>query len=284
MNAIDSYLTNQLRDTVDDIADSTPPTQLLLLRGRRARHRRAVQLTGVSMAVVAAATAASLVATGGAGARSGHQSAHTASVSPQMQLVAVLTNSENISYKVNLTTSFKSAGGQPWGAHGAFDPATNTGQLYAPFQDGTGYYEERLVNGVRYDGATGATFTRKPGTFTYLNYEQTLGGVLPATADPQQLFRTLQEANATVTQTGAGTYRFTADINTDPASGLLTDKLIGDVTVNADHRVASVSYQRTSQVRKNGKVETMTYHVLVELSDYGLPVTVQPPAHFVIGH
>jgi hypothetical protein len=283
MNAIDSYLTNQLRDTVDDIGDSTPPTQLLLLRGRRARHRRAVQLTGVSMAVLAAATAASLIATGGTAAHS-DRSTHAASVSPRMRLAAVLTNSENISYKVNLTTSFKSAGGQPWGAHGAFDPATNTGQLYAPFQDGTGYYEERLINGVRYDGATGATFKREPGTFTYLNYEQTLGGVLTATADPQQLFRTLQEANATVTQTGAGTYRFTADINTDPASGLLTDKLMGDITVNADHRVASVSYQRTSQVTKNGKVETMTYHVLVELSDYGLPVTVQPPAQFVISH
>jgi len=282
MNAIDPYLTNQLRDTVEDIADSTPPTQLLLLRGRRARHRRAAQLTGVSMAVVAAATAASLVAIGGTAAHTGHQPAHAASVSPQMQLAAVLTNSENISYRVKLTTSFKSAGGQPWGTHGAFDPATNTGQLYAPYQDGTGYYEERLINGVRYDGATGATFKREPGTFTYLNYEQTLGGMLTATADPQQLFRTLQ--NATVTQTSAGTYHFTADINTDPASGLLSDRLTGDITVNADHRIASVSYERTSQVTKNGKVETMAYQVLVELSDYGRPVTVQAPAHFTTGH
>ncbi|WP_162906950.1 hypothetical protein [Allorhizocola rhizosphaerae] len=74
---------------------------------------------------------------------------------------------------------------------------------------------------------------------------------------------------------GDDRYRFEATGRQD--GGVV--KFVGDVTLNADKRVAKVAYDWTLTYSQGG---FRTFKVSLEFSEYGVPVTVDRPADVVI--
>jgi hypothetical protein len=276
------------------------------------RHRRRVVLHRTAYAAgvagVAGALAATLtvVAPGGTTRSPGPLAERPASATPdtpQLRLAAATTASENTSYRVKVTTTrldklpprdeLPEPVARRWVTTGAFDPATATGYLDSPSTGlvppmSVGFLHERLVGGIRYvGGLDGAdpdsgriVWTREQGRHTSLNYDVALGGKLGASTNPQQLFRMLRQAGATVTQNPGGGYHFDVTVQ-DAAQGIAADRLVGDVTIGGDNRIKTVAYDRTTLWTGHGRF-TYHLHVLVELSGYGLPVKVRAPADFIV--
>jgi hypothetical protein len=217
--------------------------------------------------------------------------------SPLIRLQAAVSTTENVSYHIKVTTTVKLAKStqdpstpppKDQVSTGAFDPATATGYLRTPFDDGPGYGEERLVNGTLYDGEAGIDgkpqWLVKPGRHTALTgpLAGTTAGGLSASADPTTLLANLGKEGATVTQTGSDTYHFTFDV---PKQDLLPDsvydKFAGDVRVGADKRIASVKYERLLlwNPKPNAHQPNSPADLVVdmEFSDYGTPVAVEAP-------
>ncbi|WP_189194228.1 hypothetical protein [Micromonospora fulviviridis] len=101
-----------------------------------------------------------------------------------------------------------------------------------------------------------------------------------ASASPQALLRVLTQAGATVTEQSPGVYHFEVSVP-DPSGEIVADRLVGEVTVGADDRIAKVAYDRTSRMARS-RDYTVRLKVVIELSGYGLPVQVKPPAHVVV--
>ncbi|NUT36507.1 MAG: hypothetical protein HOV79_25920, partial [Hamadaea sp.] len=98
MNSFDRQLTEQLHELAGAESESAPPMRQLMERGRRARHRRAVLMTGTSFAVVAIGAAVAVVAgVGGPPAPDARPPAASAGAaqSPKLKLVAAVAASEN---------------------------------------------------------------------------------------------------------------------------------------------------------------------------------------------
>ncbi|MEU8260375.1 hypothetical protein AB0C02_07115 [Micromonospora sp. NPDC048999] len=274
--------------------------------GRRTALHRTAYAAGV-VGVAGALAAALTVGPGGpgpSGSVAERPAAATNPESPQLRLAAATAASENISYRVEVTTDNKDKvpprGELPeppawsWVTKGAFDPATATGylDLLSPGvvpPGSIGWEHERLVNGVRYVGGTARDGGKivwvqyQEGRQTSLNFDVALGGRLGASTDPQRLFGMLRQAAAKVTQNPGGGYHFEVTVQ-DLTEGVTADRLVGDVTIGADKRIRTVAYDRTT--RGNGPGGDFAYdlHVLVELSDYGLPVKVEAPADdFAVG-
>lgn len=276
-------------------------------RRRAALHRTAYAagVVGVVGALAAAVTAGAPGGTDGSGRSTGPvagRPATTTADTPQLRLAAAAAASENISYRVKVTTTNKDKlpprdelpepVAKSWVTKGAFDPATATGYLESPSTGlrppmSIGWLQERLVDGVRYVGGLDGNrpdsgkivWAREQGRQTSLNYDVALGGGLGASTDPQQLFRMLRQAGAKVTES-AGGYHFEVTMQ-DPAEGITADRLVGDVTIGADKRIKTVTYDRAVRWNVKGAF-TFHLHVLVELSDYGLPVKVEAPADAVV--
>ncbi|OKI87586.1 hypothetical protein [Micromonospora sp. CB01531] len=282
---------------------------------RRHRRRTALHRTAYAAGVVGVTGALAAALTVGTGAPAGLRGAPgpvaerpataASPESPRMRLAAAAAASENISYRVKFTTTNKDKlpprGELPepvartWVTKGAFDPATATGYLESPNTGlvppmSIGWLQERLVDGVRYvGGLDGAdpdsgkiVWARFPeGRQTSLNYDDALGGGLGTSADPQQLFRMLRQAGAKVSQNAGGGYHFEVSMQ-DSKQGIAADRLVGDVTIGADGRIKTVAYDRAVRWNARGPEHTYHLHVLMELSDYGLPVKVEAPANALV--
>ncbi|MET7749667.1 hypothetical protein [Micromonospora sp. NPDC005367] len=304
---LEDQLTTGMRDEVRGLVFSR---DVLGDAARRHRRRVALHRTAYAAGVVAVVGALATVATIGAGAPEGAERPHgplaerppaASADSPQLRLAAAAAASENISYRVKVTTTSKDeappegelpeTASESWVTTGAFDPTTATGYLESPYNGklrpviAAGYEHERLVNGVRYTGArdgadldSGKIFWRKhPGKQDNLDYDMAMGGGLGASADPQQLFRLLRRAGATVTEKAAGVYHFGVTVK-DASDGILADEFVGDVTIGADDRIAKVTYARTAETSIRGSDYTYHLGVVIELSGYGVPVKVEVPA------
>lgn len=220
--------------------------------------------------------------------------------SPQLRLAAAAEASENISYRVRVTTTSKDRApadgelpepvSESWVTTGAFDPTTATGYLESPYTGlrpaiAAGFEHERLIDGVRYIGAPNGSvgsngeivWSREPGRHDRLNFDLALDGGLGASADPRDLFRALRQSGAKVTETAGGGYHFEVTV-TDRRNAIVADSFVGDVTLGADNRIATVAYDRTARANLRGANFTYHLHVVIELSDYGLPVRVEKPA------
>jgi hypothetical protein len=295
MNTLDERLANRLHDIVDGEPDSTPPTGVLLERGRRARHRRTTAVVSATCAVLALGVAtAAAVATAPATVRTPSSPGVTAEASsPRLELASAIAASENISYKVKVTSALKDLSSNSWLTAGAFDPATATGYLHSPYQEGPGFYEERLIDGVRFAGEAGIDrkvhWKQYPGKQDRLNYDLALNGVLGASADPDQLLKALRQEGVTITQTRAGTYHFKSTTSFKDAKGAGTVTVVGDVTLDADKRIAKVIYDWTSESGQYGsraqddkRGQKVHIRVAMEFSDYGTPVTVERPTDVAV--
>ncbi|WP_262281741.1 hypothetical protein [Micromonospora sp. MA102] len=304
-------LEDQLITGMRDRVTGLPPTRDVLGAATR-RHRRRTALHRTAYAagmvgVAGALTAALTVGAGNAGGRpgpsgpaAGRPAPAASPQSPQLRLAAAAAASENISYQVKVTTTSLDApppeGELPepvsrrWVTKGAFDPATATGYLDSPYTGlrpavAAGPEHLRLIDGVLYLGGRDGrdpdngkiVWSRVPDRQDSLDYDMAMGGRLGASASPQALLRVLDRAGATVTEQSPGVYHF--DVSAPDASNeILADRLVGEVTVGADGRIAKVAYERTSRMLRS-KDFTSHLRVVIELSGYGLPVTVKAPAH-----
>lgn len=303
-------MTNDLEDQLmagmrDEVAGLGYTRDVLGEATRRHRRRTALHRSAYAVGVVGVAGALVAALTVGAGAPGspGPVAERPATAagpeSPQLRLAAAAAASENISYRVKVTTTSKDKLPPPgelpepvattWVTEGAFDPVTATGYLDSP---DTGlrppmsvhWRHERLVDGVRYVGTPDGSdrdsgrivWGRYAGRQTSLNYDVALGGGLGASTDPQQLFRMLQGAGAKVTRNRGGGYHFEVTMQ-DRSAGIAADRLVGDVTVGTDGRIETVAYDRVARWNGHGRDFTYHLHVLLELSEYGLPVRVEAP-------
>ncbi len=243
---------------------------------RRAAARRAVYAAGV--AGVAGAVAV-VMAAGGGQPGAGTSRPGAAGTEPaNLELAAAIAASEKLSFtgKLHIATATVTGHRSEAVFDTAFDPATTTG-----YERSTDGMDVRLINGTMYrkylpvDNA----FTQCKGTINSLDGISALSkhtvnyGELGSSADPEQLFQMLRQASAKITKVSPDQYHFEV---TDKAS-----KMVGDITVNADKRVAKVAYDLTETVQQNDsagqKGGTHTIKMIYEFSEYGMPVTVEPP-------
>ncbi|MER7443654.1 hypothetical protein [Micromonospora avicenniae] len=288
MNTLDEQLAHRLHDIVDGGPDSVPPMETLLGRGRRARRRRRTAMVGATCAFLAlgAATAVTVATVPTSDRPAVTAEGASQPTSPGMRLVSAVTASENISYRMRLT---QTGGGQMY--EGAFDPRTATGYVRAPSDDSV--MVELLINGTRYEGGErpqgalpadkgpGETYGRYgqyPGRYDRLSLYGDANDVLGAVSpDPAALFRALKRADATITENPDGTLHFA--FATESAAG--STSASGDVTLDADGRIATVVLNSTWQSTAKGRLDTGNSTATLELFDYGVEVKVERPADVV---
>ncbi|GAA4570008.1 hypothetical protein GCM10023176_27760 [Micromonospora coerulea] len=307
---LEDQLTAGMRDEVAGLALTR---DVLGEAARRHRRRTALHRTAYTAGVVGVVGALAAVVTvgGGTPAGSGGSPAPvavgpTAAVAdtPQMRLAAAAAASQNISYRVKVTTAAKDKPAKPgelpapqattWVTEGAFDPATATGYWNSPYEGQlrpaivSGFSAEKLINGVRYRAALDGTdpdsgklvWAREKGSHDHLDFDSAMGGSLGASASPEELFRVLGQAGATVTEKAPGVYHFQLTLK-NVSDEILADNFVGDVTIGADNRIAKVSYDRATRTNIHGSRYTYHLQVVIELSDYGMPVKVERPAHLI---
>ncbi|AVT33156.1 hypothetical protein C6361_31100 [Plantactinospora sp. BC1] len=287
MNSLDSRLASGLRDLVDGEPLSAAPTEQILRRGVRARRRRTAAIVGASCAVLAVGVVAGTALTTEPAAPD-RPALVAEAPTPRLELVAAITASENVSYRVKATVTFNKSHGDTrapdssYTSEGAFDPATTTG--YSRFD---GVEQQRLVDGVLYTHTMGGQFVRESGRTERLAFDpHVLDGALSGSADRERLFEVLRQSDAKVTKKGDRAYHFEATTKSDPGTGPATVRLVGDVTVDADGRVRTLRYEwrMTGRTTAEPPTEfTREVRVNMEFSGYGAPVTVEPPADVVTG-
>ncbi|TYB34256.1 hypothetical protein FXF50_28480 [Micromonospora sp. AP08] len=293
----------------DQAAGLTLSRDVLGAATRRHRRRTALHRTAYAAGVVGVAGALTAALTvsastpgdrpGPSGPVAGRPAPSASPQSPQLRLAAAAAASENISYRVKVTTTslnepppkgeLPEPSSERWVTTGAFDPTTATGYLDSPYTGlrpavAAGPEHLRLVGGVLYFGGRDGrdpdngkiVWSRFPGRQDTLDYDMAMGGRLGASASPEELLRVLTRAGATVTEQSPGVYRFDVSVP-DPSREIVADRLVGEVTVGADDRIARVSYDRTSRMVRT-KDYTYRLKVVIELSGYGLPVKVKAPA------
>jgi hypothetical protein len=307
MNDFETRLAGRIHNLAD-AENGAPPTENLLARGRSGRRRRRM----VGGALVAAAVAAGVLAGTVSWSAPGQTPDQPTVAAPAVRLAAAVAASDNVSYRVRVTTSYGTDSERPATTsvvEGAFDPATRTGYLNSVPQPGTGGAAlERLVDGIRYTGCEYCDdqWKQELGTHDRLAYADAMNGVASASADPEALFDALTQAGAKITQTDAG---FHFEVDTKDQYGEYPVTLVGDVKLGQDNRIASVTYEETVSIPKtNGpgpaptvttttdpgqptttteapeptEFYTDTQLVTVELFDYGTPVRVERPTDVVV--
>ncbi|MER5332884.1 hypothetical protein [Micromonospora sp. NPDC002717] len=277
-----------------EVAGITLTSDVLGAARRRHQRRTALLRATYAMGVLGLAGVTAAVLTVGGAGQPGPTAgrppvAHAAS--PHMELVAAVTASENISYRMRLTTSAGS-GQSRLTYEGAFDPRTATGYVRQPQDDSV--MTELLINGTRYvggepprgplpaDKGPGETYGRYgqyPGRHGRLSLYGGPDTVLGAAApDPAALFKLLKDTNATVTENPDGTLHFAYATQFGDGSTSTS----GDVTRGADGRVAKVALTGTWQSTAKGRLDTGTYAAVLELYDYGVEVKVERPTDVVM--
>ncbi|MGR6316612.1 hypothetical protein Q2K19_09980 [Micromonospora soli] len=292
MTNLDERLASRLHALVDGEPDSAAPAGMLLERGRRARRRRTGTLVSGTLAVLALGTVgtATLVHRPTPDRPAVVAEASSPAVaSPRMELAAAVAASENTSYRVTVRRAVQVDPNWSETTTGAFDPATASGYLRTPFPDGLSFQEDRLVDGVYYvggaDGNRKMPWKRYPGKRDFLPFDVAMGGALGASSGQDGLFQVLKENGATVTKTGQRAYHFSVEptgkaAGFDAGAPLGREKVVGDVTLDADDRIAKLDYEVTLVWNKDGQTGPPTsVQVTMAFSDYGLPVKVEPPAH-----
>ncbi len=289
---LEARLTESMHRKVDGIA----LTSDILGRATR-RHQRRTTTIRIGYALGVAGLAGVLAAglTVGSGATPRHDAGKAPVVQAQpasLRLANAAAASDNISYRMRLTTIGQSGQDRAEAIYeGAFDPKTATGYVRRPQDDSV--MTELLINGTRYiggepplgqlpaDKGPGETYGRYgqyPGKYDRLSLYGDPDTVLGAAApDPAALFKALKNANATTRQNPDGTLHFAYATQVKDGSSTTS----GDVTLNADGRIAKVALTGTWQSTAKGRLDTGTFTATLELFDYGLKVKVQPPTDVV---
>ncbi|GGR66945.1 hypothetical protein GCM10010169_08220 [Micromonospora fulviviridis] len=293
MTNLDERLTTRLHALVDGEPDSAAPTATLLARGRRARRRRAGTFAGGALAMLAlgALGTATLVQRPAPDRPAvAAEASAPAPASPQMELAAAVATTESTSYRVTVRRTNQVDPNWVEITTGAFDPATANGWLRTPYTGGgVGFMEERLVDGVYFVGDAGVDkklhWEQYRGKRKFLPFDVAMGGALSASAEQEGLLQVLKKTGATVTRTGDRAYHFSVeptgkDTGYGPGAPLESETVVGDVTLDAQNRIAKLNYELTLVWNKNGKIgPPAIVRVAMTFADYGAPVAVERPAH-----
>jgi hypothetical protein len=280
---MNSDLEDRLIDSMRHETNAIALTSDVLGRATRRHRRRTTAIRGASVL-----GAAGLVGALVAGLTAGNGPAPRPSAAPlqpgSMRLVNAAKASDNISYRMRLTT-----GGQGVDYEGAFDPRTATGYVRQPQDDSV--VTELLINGTRYvggepprqkppadkgEGETYGRYGQYPGKHDHLSLYGGPDTVLGAAApDPAALFKALR--NATVTENPDGTVHF--EYATKSRDGSATTK--GDVTIDRNGRIARVALATAWQSTAKGHLRKGAFTATLKLFDYGTIVKVQRPKDVV---
>jgi hypothetical protein len=299
-----------LRELAKQTQPAGPPVAAIMQRGQRARRTRNGALAGACVGLVAIAIAAvtTLNAVGPAQPRRAPDEPMT----PQLRLAAALQATGQTSFRLRITLQLQSdVGGQKYDSDtytGAYDPAAGNGYLSGIKR--TGIWAQRIVGGVLYvQGGPDTWFQYShcgPG-FYFDNLKSGDGGTLSSaglSANPAQLLDLLRRSGKVTKlgRQGSGAkavdrYRFDAAVAVAlPGSSLCGEPHPAPVTTINVTGVAEVGVQ-------SGKVGNLTYRepflttnpdrpnmwqpsstyaikITVQMTDYGLPVVVEPPAHW----
>ena len=284
-------LEEQLIETMRHKVDGIALTGDVLERATR-RHQRHTTRVRIGCALGVAGLAGALAAglTLGDGVTPRHDAGKAPAVQTEtasLRLVNAAAASDNISYRMRLKTG---KGGLTY--EGAFDPRTATGYVRQPQDDSV--MTELLIKGTRYIGGepplgtlppdkgkeheTYGRYAQYPGKYDRLSLYGSADTVLGAAApDPAALFKALKDADATITENPDGTLHF--EYATQSKDGSTTQS--GDVTVNADGRIAKVALAGTWRSTAKGRLDTGTFTATLELFDYGVAVKVERPKDVV---
>ena len=278
---------DQLRDSMHHRVGGVTLTADVLGRATR-RHRSHTTKIKIGYGLGAAGLAGVLAAglTLGGGPAATRPPAALPAVPAGMVLADAAVASDNISYRIHLTAGTRTY-------DGAFDPRTDTGYLRSPHDDSV--LTELLIDGTRYiggekpltplppDKAGGAhekygRYGQYPGKFDRLSIYGGSDDVLnTASPDPAALFAALKKADATTRRNPDGTLHFAYSRPEKDGSSATT----GDATLTADGRISKVVLRVAWRSTAKGRLDQGTYGSTLELSDYGLVVTVRRPADVV---
>jgi hypothetical protein len=286
---LEERLTESMYHTVDGIE----LTSDVLGRARR-RHQRRTTTIRVGYALGAIGLAGVLAAglTVGGDATPGQGNGPAGPAQPaSLRLANAAAASDNISYRMRLTTTAATFGET---YEGAFDPKTTTGYVRKPQDDSVTV--ELLINGIRYvggepplgkppaDKGLGETYGRYgqyPGRYDRLSLYCADTVLCAAAPDPAALLKVLKQEKATTVQNPDGTLHFEYTTRVKEGAGDSSVTRVGDVTLGVDGRIAKVALTATWQSTAKGRLDTGTFTTTLELFDYGLTVLVQRPTDVV---
>jgi hypothetical protein len=239
---------------------------------RRTRRKRLL-FQGMTAVVLAGGLAV------GAGVVADGEKVQPAPQPQPVTLASVAEASESVSYKLKVTTKPKDHN-LTMVVTGAYDPAAKSG--YAAMSKlNDGQVNQILVNGVLYLRNPDDTWVMIKGPDRRLRFGVRLvDSSIADSADPQDLLELLRRNQAKVTEAGPAAYRFEATVSRETPKGLMTLDFAGEAKANGDKRLSTISYRCTITMKPQGSdnVFTDTHDTVIEFSDYGVPVRVEPPA------
>ena len=308
----------------EEVVGLTPAPDLVARAARRHRQRtrirRAASVTGtagiaaaVAIGVTVASSGPGAVRTGPGAAKAGGQAAS----SPQARLVAAMTTSAQLSYRLHLVNTSILPGhqmtptSQPrdlinWYADytGVYDPRTRSGAGVNIMrrQSGTGTdpslygkvdgrIQVRIVGAnyyTRFSGNGEPWFTGR-GTLVQalvLNGGRAWAPTDRASADPAVLLAAVRRLGSVTSagKSGSGaqaldTYTFRYNIAGD--ASLKPHRLTGTIVVHDQSDLIAKITMQTSVTGASPQIADggpLTFKTVMTFSDYGVPVSVQAPA------
>ncbi len=308
----------------EEVAGLTPAPDLVARAAKRHRQRTRVRLaasvTGAAGIAVAVAIGLTVTSSGPGAVRTGPgavKAGRQAASSPQARLVAAMTTSAQLSYRLYLVNTSILPGhqmtptSQPrdlinWYADytGVYDPRTRSGAgvnimrqqsgtLTDPSSYGKvdGYVQVRIVGDnyyIRYSGK-GEPWYMGRGTLVQalvLNGGRAWAPTDGASADPAVLLAAVRRLGTVqfAGKTGRGaraldTYSFRYNIAGD--ASLKPHRLTGTIVVHDQSNLIARITMQTSVTGANPQIADggrMTFTTVMTFSDYGVPVSVQAPA------
>jgi hypothetical protein len=297
----------------EEVAGLTPAPGLVARAAKRHRQRTRIRLAasvtgtaGIAAAVAIGLTVASsgpgAVRTGPGAAKAGGQAAS----SPQARLVAAMTASAQLSYRLHLVnTSIMPGRLINWYADytGVYDPRTRSGagvnilrrqsgtgtgpNLYSKVE---GRIQVRIVGDNYYTRwANGESWDTGRGTLVQalvLNGGRAWAPTDGASADPAVLLAAVRRLGSVkfAGKSGSGaraldTYNFRYNIAGD--ASVKPHRLTGTIVVHDQSDLIATITMQTSvtgahpQIADGGR---FTFKTVMTFSDYGVPVSVQAPA------
>jgi hypothetical protein len=312
----------------DEVAGLRPAPDLVARAAqkyrRRARFRLAASAAGAAGIAAAVAVGLTVASPGPSAVRPGSGAARADgqdASSPQTRLVAAMTSSAQLSYRLHLintstTPDHRTTPTSPprdliiWYADytGVYDPATRLGAGINTIrlQSGTfdnpgsygqadGYMQVRIVGDNYYTRFSGNNepWRTAPGTLVQalvLNGGRAWAPTDGASADPAVLLAAVRQLGSVtfVGQSGSGAqaldvYKFSYDIAGD--GSVEAHQLTGTITVHdQSNLIAEITMQTTVTGASSQVAEagSTTFTTVMTFSDYGVLVRVQAPAGAVL--
>jgi hypothetical protein len=303
MNVDERTVGTALRELAEHTQPTGPPVAAIMQRGQRARRTRSGGLAGLAAIAVVALTVSTAVGL------AQPRRAPDEPVTPQLRLAAALQATGQTSFRLRITlrTDPPDPKVDSLSYTGAYDPTAGNGYLNGNTRNG--FRAQRIVGGVLYvqqDPDTWFQYRRCGPGFYFDNLKSGDGGTLSnvgTSANPTQLLDLLRRFGKVTElgRQGSGSkavdrYRFVAAVPVAPPGSSMCGERTSSVSV-------TINITGTAEVGvHSGKVGTITYRepllaptgerpnvwqasstygtkITVQMTDYGLPVVVEAPAH-----